>query len=108
MRSAILEDHRTDDEGRPAGGTTTGGGIHVEWQNGPLVDPETGDRRDPNGAFVEDVIAAAVGRLEFYNASQFRCRENSLAITHLQEALHWLQHRTEDRERRGVEGTHQL
>ncbi len=63
--------------------------------------------RDPTGAFVEDVIVAAIGRLEHYNGTKLRCRENSLAITHLQEVLHWLQHRAADRETRGVEGTHQ-
>ena len=65
-----------------------------------------GGRREPNGAFVEGVIQAALGRLQFYNEGKFRCRENSLAITHLEEALHWLQHRTADREEREAEGTH--
>lgn len=102
----INENHVLDAEGRPAGGTTTGRGIHIEWQNGPLV--VDGERREPNGAFVEGVIQAAIGRLEFYNSTQFRCRENSLAITKLEEALHWLQHRTADREARGVEGSHEL
>lgn len=35
----------------------------------------------------------------------FRNRETSLAITHLEEALHWLKRRTELRQRQGVEGT---
>ncbi len=106
MNQHITQSHLTDDNGNPAGGATSGTGFHIGWQNGPLsVD---GVRREPNGAFVEDVIAAAIGRLEFYNAGKFRCRENSLAITKLEEALHWLNHRTADRERRGVEGTHAL
>ncbi len=101
----ILEQHRTDKQGHPAGGTTTGLGIEIHWQDGPLG--AQGDaRRTPNGAFVEDVIAAALGRLEFYQVGAFKCRENALAITKLQEALHWLRHRTADRLARGVEGTH--
>ena len=52
------------------------------------------------------MISAAVGRLEYYQGSKFACRENALAITKLQEALHWLEHRTKSREARGVEGTH--
>lgn len=104
MMQQLDEDHRLDDKGRPAGGTTRGRGITIEWQDGPLA--ADGIRTEPNGAFVEGVIAAAVGRLQFYNDGKFRCRENSLAITHLEEALHWLQHRTADREARGVEGTH--
>lgn len=35
-----------------------------------------------------------------------RCRENSMAITKLEEALLWLRKRTMGREQRGVEGTH--
>jgi len=100
----ISERHTSDDKGRPAGGTTQGRGFTIDWQNGPLqVD---GQRLEPNGAFVEDVIAGALGRLQFYQQSEFRCRENSLAITKLEEALHWLDHQTRDRQARGVEGTH--
>lgn len=105
MNQRIESTHLVDDDGKPAGGFTTGTGISITWQNGPLGRGE--DRREPNGAFVEGVIAAAVDRLEFYNAGEFRCRENSLAITKLEEALHWLAHRTADREAREVEGTHE-
>ena len=106
MRSEILEAHNVDAEGRPAGGTTIGRGFKIDWQNGPLA--VDGVRVEPNGAFVEDVIAAALGRIQHYQTSKFRCRENALAITKLEEALHWLDARTRDRERRGVEGTHEL
>ena len=106
MRSEILEAHNVDAEGRPAGGTTIGRGFKIDWQNGPLA--VDGVRVEPNGAFVEDVIAAALGRIQHYQTSKFRCRENALAITKLEEALHWLGARTRDRERRGVEGTHEL
>lgn len=100
----ITSDHRLDGEGRPAGGDTVGLGISIQWQDGPLA--FDGVRREPNGAFVEAVIAAAIDRLEFYQAGEFRCRENALAITKLEEALHWCNHRTAKREERGVEGTH--
>ena len=106
MRSTITEDHQLDAEGRPAGGTTTGRGFLICWQDGPLA--VDGVRQEPKGAFVEDVIAAAVGRLEHYQAGRFRCRENALAITKLQEALDWLDVRTRAREARGVEGTHEV
>lgn len=106
MQTPINELHRTDAEGRPAGGSTTACGLSVVWQNGPLVDPLSGERQEPNGAFVETLVQAAIGRMSFYQDSDFRCRENALAITHLEEALHWLNHRTAAREARGVEGTH--
>ena len=104
MKQQLQEKHDVDDQGRPAGGVTTGTGINIHWQDGPLA--VDGERKEPNGAFVEGVIQAALGRLEHYQTSQFKCRENALAITKLEEALHWCQHRTADREARGVEGTH--
>jgi hypothetical protein len=104
MNQPLKSDHRVDDNDKPAGGTTTGTGINIEWQDGPLG--RGNERVEPNGAFVESVITAALDRLEFYQSTEFRCRENALAITKLEEALHWCQHRTQGREQRGVEGTH--
>lgn len=103
MLTELTESHAKDSQGRPAGGTTSGCGISISWQNGPLG---RGTERLPNGAFVEGVIAAALGRLQFYQGTQFSCRENALAITKLEEALHWCQHRTRRREEQGVEGTY--
>ena len=72
----------------------------VQFQNGPLK--ETGH----NGISDEALLAVVIDRLEGFNSGPYRCRENSLAITHLEEAMHWLNHRTASRQRRGVEGTH--
>jgi hypothetical protein len=91
-------------EGNPSGGSVKGIGLSIEWQNGPLG--RGADRIEPNGAFVETVISAAVKRIEFYQASKFNCRENAIALTHLETALLWLNKRTADREAREVEGTH--
>ena len=107
MMQAIRATNHTDANGNPTGGTATGTGIDIQWQNGPLG--RGIERQEPNGAFVEGVIAAALQRIEWYqNASggKFKCRENALAITKLEEALHWLDHRTRAREAREVEGTH--
>lgn len=93
-----------DVNGNPAGGSAVGTGMHLVWQNGPLG--RGLDRVGPNGAFVETVIAAAKQRIEFYNAGKYACRENAIAITKLDEALLWLNKRTQDREARQVEGTH--
>lgn len=106
MMQPVQARHDLDKDGNPAGGRTLGAGILIDWQNGPLGRGEA--RKEPNGAFVEGVILAAIDRLEFYNAGRFKCRENSLAITKLEEALHWLGHRTANRENKGVEGTHQV
>jgi hypothetical protein len=56
-----------------------------------------------NGTTNEEVIRVLLNRLEAMNA-KFPCRENSLAITKLQEALMWLEWRTKSRKERGVEG----
>ena len=106
MRQQIEGVHELDEDGNPAGGRTTGIGIDIRWQDGPLGEVGSPERKEPNGAFVEGVIAAALDRLRHYQLTKFNCRENSLAITKLEEALHWCQHRTADREARGVEGTH--
>jgi len=104
MLQEIVGKHEADENGMPAGGTTTGLGIAISWQNGPLG--RGPNRKEPNGAFVEGVIAAAVDRLQYYNSTKFKCRENSIAITKLEEALQWLHWRTTQREKRRVEGTH--
>ncbi len=105
MNQRITQKHAQDSQGNPTGGRTEGVGIQIDWQDGPLGrDP---DRKEPNGAFVEGVVAAAIGRLQFFQNSKFSCRENAIALTHLETALLWLGKRTADREAREVEGTHQ-
>lgn len=58
-----------------------------------------------NGTTNEEVLAMLLDRLNFLNA-KFPCRENSIAITHIETALLWLNHRTASRKARGVEGKH--
>jgi hypothetical protein len=105
MQDMFGSDNYNDKDGNPAGGYATGKGMDIRWQNGPLGRGE--DRQEPNGAFVETVIAAALQRIQYYQASKFKCRENALAIIKLEEALHWLNSRTSRREVQDVEGTHQ-
>lgn len=57
-----------------------------------------------DGMTVEEVLTECIKRVSLYN-SAVPCRENSLAITNMEQALMWLEHRTKDREERGVEGT---
>ena len=98
--------HFTDSQNNPAGGTTFGVGFAIGWQNGPLNRGVY--RLEPNGAFVETIIKAAADRLEFYQASKFKSDYNAEALGHLYAALDALNRRTADRERRRVEGTHEL
>lgn len=106
MLANFLFHNHNDENGNPAGGEVRGVGLSIDWQNGPLG--RDGDRIEPNGAFVETVIAAAKQRLEYYQASKFKCKENAEAIHHLSEALRWLNDRTAKREARKVEGTHEV
>lgn len=104
MRKIIESENFIDENGNPCGGYAKDTGMEITWQNGPLGRDET--RQLPNGAFVESVILAAIKRIEFYQSSKFKCRENAIALTHLETALLWLHKRTDDREERRVEGTH--
>lgn len=56
-----------------------------------------------NGTTLEEMIRVTIERLQNLNA-RFSCRENSLAITKLEEALMWLNKRTQDRIERCVQG----
>jgi hypothetical protein len=104
VKQSIAELHKNDDNGNPAGGVSSGVGIAVTWQNGPLG--RGADRKSPNGAFVEGVIQVAIGRLKYYQDSRFACESNASALVHLEAALAALEARTAEREARAVEGTH--
>lgn len=104
MLAKFTAENHLDANGKPAGGMVSGVGLEIMWQNGPLG--RGAERIEPNGAFVETVIAAALQRIQHYQETQFKCRENAIAITKLEEALLWLNKRTQDREARQVEGTH--
>lgn len=101
----LASNHFTDSNGNPAGGTTYGRGFAIGWQNGPLVDD--GERISANGAFVEDIIKAAIDRIQHYQSTRFKSGYNENALLALNRALDHLAGRTKDREARGVEGTHQ-
>lgn len=58
------------------------------------------------GLTVNAVLAALVDYLEGFQAGEFKCRENALVITKLEEAMHWVTHRADARARRGVLGTY--
>lgn len=104
MLSEFKSDHWNDDQGKPSGGQSYGDGFAIAWQRGPLGRGD--DRKAPNGAFVETVIAAVIDRIEFYQSGEFACDENAHALEHLHNALSDLDARTRNREARQVEGTH--
>lgn len=99
-------ENHNDENGNPAGGYASGVGLDIIWQNGPLGRVGSDERVEPNGAFVETVLAAVQQRIEYYQ-TKFPCRENALAITKIEEAIHWLNARTARRVAENVEGTHE-
>lgn len=110
----VTSTFKTDEAGNPTGGHTrmAAGGfddvevgtvIDIRWQDGIIAKPF-----HQNGAFVEDVLEAARQRLLFFNSTKFRCRENSLAITKIEEALQWLDWRTRQRLIQDVENTYEV
>ncbi len=72
---------------------------HIFFQKGPVKE------KGINGCQNEDLLAIVIDRLQSFQAGYFACRENELALTKVQEAMHWLNHRTNERIKRGVEGT---
>jgi len=72
----------------------------IEFQNGPLQEAGL------NGISDEALLAIVIDRLEGFQTAKYHSRYNALAITKLEEAMHWLNARTTDRQKRGVEGTH--
>lgn len=69
--------------------------IDVNWQS------KSGSEK--NGAFIEEVLAVAYAQLKAFN-DVFPCRENSLALTNIEQAVLWLAQRKANRQYRGVDG----
>lgn len=72
------------------------------FQDGPIA--EAGF----NGISNESLLAIVIDRLQGFQSGPFSCRENAIALTKIQEAMHWLHHRTRERMARGVEGTNKV
>ena len=72
--------------------------VVLQFQNGGLK--ETG----ANGITDQALLAICLDRLRSFNQGKFSSRENSLAITHIEDALLRMERRSNDRARRGVEG----
>lgn len=58
-----------------------------------------------NGTTNEEVLDMMIDRMYYLN-KKFRSIENEIVIVKLEEALFWLNKRTNDRKKRGVEGKH--
>lgn len=74
----------------------------ILFQNGPIGV----DGNGINGVTHEALLAIVADRLRSFQKGPYACKANACALTHIEEAMHWLQQRTLERMRRGVEGTH--
>jgi hypothetical protein len=86
-------------DGSPSRAGDETGYINIKFQCGPIQEVGV------NGTSIENVVELLVQRLEGFQNGPFSCRENALAITHLQDAQNWLERRTRNRVSAGVEGT---
>jgi hypothetical protein len=73
----------------------------IVFQNGPIKE------HGVNGVTQEALLAIVIDRLRSFQAGPYSCRDNAVALTKCEEALMWLQRRTRERIKRGVEGTNQ-
>lgn len=73
--------------------------MEIQFQCGPI--PQNGI----NGVGIENVLEVCRARLQMFQEGPFKCRENALALTKIEEALLWLGARTALRQEQGVEGT---
>lgn len=69
----------------------------IQFQLGPVKEVGV------NGITNEALLAIILHRLRILN-EKFPCRENSLAITNIEQGQMWLEQRTRNRQKRGVEG----
>ena len=58
-----------------------------------------------NGLTEEDLLLILLARFEYFQEGDCKCKENATAIRGLSMAIHAMEKRNKDREKRGVEGT---
>lgn len=73
---------------------------YINFQKGPRNDPNS-----RTGVLDVDLLEIVRDRLSCFQKGDMPTRETALALTHVEEALLWLNKRTEDRAERNVLGT---
>ena len=75
--------------------------IAINFQNGPRKLPDS-----IHGVLDTDLLEIVRHRLQCFQQGEFATRENAIALTHIEEALLWMNKRVEDRIERNVLGTY--
>lgn len=73
---------------------------YIQFQHGPRNTAES-----ILGVLDGDLLEIVRDRLKAFQAGEYATRENAIALTHIEEALLWMNKRVEDRAARGVLGT---
>ena len=115
QKRGILNDVYAEDEIVPGGAyhsyviletcadaETTEVYLEIDFQKGPRCEPNS-----TPGVMNEDLLEIVRHRLQCFQKGDFATRENACALTHIEEALFWLNKRVEDRIERKVFGTYE-
>lgn len=74
--------------------------LTIKFQNGARNIPDS-----IHGVLDVDLLEIVRHRLKCFQEGDFATRENAIALTHIEEALLWMNKRVEDRIERNVLGT---
>jgi hypothetical protein len=72
----------------------------IQFQRGPRLSPDS-----TLGILDTDLMEIVRDRLLSFQRGEYATRDNAMALTHIEEALLWMNKRVEDRAERGVLGT---
>lgn len=75
---------------------------NIQFQHGPR-----NEEGSTTGVLDTDLLEIVRDRLKAFQTGDYATRENACALTHIEEALMWMNKRVEDRAERGVLGTTQ-
>lgn len=73
------------------------GGVVVKFQKGAMS-------LGRNGVTTAELLEVLIAHLKGFQAGKFACRENAIAITKLEEAYLWIEHRARLRQEQEVKG----
>lgn len=74
--------------------------VPIDFQNGARKLPDS-----IHGVLDTDLLEIVRHRMQCFQQGEFATRENAIALTHIEEALLWMNKRVEDRIERNVLGT---
>lgn len=80
--------------------------IEIQFIQKECINKETGELKTISDGITDEQLLKIL--IDRKNEQQLKlpCRENAIALTHIETALLWLEKRTAERQKRGVEGKH--